>query len=140
MPFDTETMIFDADKNQYILTEKALNKRGIFLRERLAVTRCPSPEYVIFGLLENVSDMIYEYIHNFSTHNDKQDCIINNYKGARDVIERAMTKQAIYYIYNGNLNMAIEDSARNKAISPEAVSELNKTIREIGSSILYTGV
>ena len=133
-------MIFDGDRGQYILTEEALRREGIFMRERLAVTRSPSPENTINGMLKNVSDMIYDYIHNCNVNNDAQDNIIANCKEARDIIERAMTKQAIYYLFNGNLNMAIEDNVRNKAISPEAINALNKTIREIGSSILYTGV
>ena len=133
-------MIFDDVTGQYILTEQALIRIGIDLRGRLARTRTASPENVINGVLTSVSDMIYEYIHGFSVHNEAQDSLIAQLEGARAIIERAMLKQATYFIFNGNLNLATDDNIRNKAISPEAISILNKTIREIGSSILYTGV
>lgn len=140
MPYNTDTMIFDDVSGQYILTEEALRRMGIDLRSRLARTRATSPEYVINGVLTSVSDMIYDYIHSFSVHNEAQDSLIAQSEGARAIIERAMLKQATYFIFNGNLNLATDDNLRNKAISPEAIAILNKTIREIGSSILYTGV
>lgn len=140
MPFNTETMIFDKASYQYILTEEALRQQGVDLRNRLARTRASSPEYIINGILTTVSDMIYNYIHGFSVHNNCQDDIIATFEGARRIIERAMLKQALYVIANGNLNLSVDDNERSKAMSPEAVSILNTNIREIGSSILYTGV
>jgi len=133
-------MIFDEATCQYRLTEEALRRQGIDLRSRLARTRATSPEYIINGVLTTVSDMVYNYIHEFSVRNDCQDTVIANCEGARAVIERAMIKQALYVIFNGDLTLSVDDNVRSKAISPEAVSVLNKTIREIGSSILYTGV
>lgn len=140
MPYNTETMIYNANTEQYQLTEEALRRVGIFLRERIDRTRCPSPEYVINGALESVSDMIYNFIHDQSTHNETQDYIIANFDGARKIIEKAMVKQAKYYLKNGNLNNSTDDNIRSKAISPEAITILNTTIRELGSSILYNGV
>ena len=140
MPFNTDTRIYDDVTGQYILTEQALIRIGIDLRGRLARTRAASPENVINGVLTSVSDMIYNYIHSFSVHNEEQDGLIACCEGARVIIERAMLKQATYFIFNGNLNLSTDDNIRNKAISPEAISILNRTIREIGSSILYTGV
>ena len=140
MPFNTETMIFDESSVQYRLTEEALRRQGVDLRSRLSRTRATAPEYIINGVLTTVSDMIYNFIHSYSSHNDFQDGIIANCEGARRIIERAMTKQALYVIANGNLNLSVDDNERSKAMSPEAVSILNTNIREIGSSILYTGV
>ena len=140
MPFNTDTMFFDEATNQYKLTEQALVRQGIDMRSRLAKTHATSPEYIISALLTNVSDMIYDFIHAYNVHNEAQDTIILSLNSARAIIERAMTKQAIYTLYNGNLNMSVEDNMRNKAISPEAVNILNKTIPEIGASILYMGV
>lgn len=133
-------MFFDESTNQYKLTEQALVRQGIDMRSRLAITHVTSPEYIINALLTNVSDMIYDFIHDYNVHNEAQDTIILSLNSARAIIERAMTKQAIYVLYNGNLNMSVEDNIRNKAISPEAVSILNKTIPKIGASILYMGV
>lgn len=140
MPFNTDTMFFDEATNQYKLTEQALVRQGIDMRSRLARTHATSPEYIINALLTNVSDMIYDFIHAFNVHNEAQDTIISSLNSARAIIERAMTKQTIYVLYNGNLNMSVEDNMRSKAISPEAVDILNKTIPEIGASILYMGV
>ena len=84
--------------------------------------------------------MIYNFIHEYSTHNETQDNIIANCDGARKIIERAMVKQAKYYLKNGNLYNSTDDNIRSKAISTEAITILNTTIRELGSSILYTGV
>lgn len=140
MPFNTDTMIFDDIDNQYRLTEQALIRQGEDLRSRLARTRATAPEYIINGVLTTVSDMIYAYIHKFSVHNAVQDNIIATYEGARRVIERAMTKQAFYVIHNGNLNLSTNENERSKAMSPEAVDILNTEIRELGCSILYTGV
>ena len=140
MPFNTDTMIFDPVTNQYVLTEEALIRQGIDLRGRLAKTRTSSPEYVINSVVTSVSDMIYSFIHIHSVHNDWQDNFIANNETARAIIERAMTKQAFYLLFNGNLNLSVDDNERNKAISPEAITILNKTIRELGGSLLYTGV
>lgn len=140
MPFDTETMVFDKDTNHYLLTEEALRRNGIFLRERIAKTRAPSPEYIINGIILTISDMVYDFIHDHSMNNDLQDCLIGKYESARKIIEKAMLKQAKYYIANGNLNLYTDDNIRSKAMSPEAVTVLNKTIPELRCSILYTGV
>ena len=140
MPFNTDTMIFDDVTGQYILTEQALIRKGTFMRERIAKTRCPSPEYVINGILEDVSDMVYNYIHDFNNDNDRQDYIIANLNSARDIIEKAMTKQAEYVIKEGNLYLSLDENERSKAFSDQAHKILSRTIKEIGTSILYTGV
>ena len=133
-------MIFNADKCQYVITEQALINTGIFLRDRIARTRCPSPEYVINGILEDVSDMIYDFIHECNVDNEIQDYIIVNYPSARAIIERAMVKQAEYVIYNGNLYLSVDENERSKAISEESKKILGRTIKEIGTTILYLGV
>jgi hypothetical protein len=140
MPYNTDTMIFDEVTGQYILTEQALINKGTFMRERMAKTRCPSPEYVINGILEDVSDMVYNYIHDFNDDNDRQDYIIANLNSARYIIERAMIKQAEYVIAEGNLYLSVDDNERSKAFSNQAHKILSRTIKEIGTSILYTGV
>lgn len=140
MPFNSDTMIFKPDSGQYMLTEKALIQSGFFLRERLSRTRCPSPEYVIQSILEDVSDMIYDYIHRHSVHNDFQDHAIAKLPSARAIIEKAMRKQAEYILFDGNLFLNPDENIRSKAISEETIRVLSKTIPEIGTSILYSGV
>ncbi|MEE1279675.1 MAG: hypothetical protein UHH95_02450 [Oscillospiraceae bacterium] len=110
------------------------------MRERLAITRCPSPEYVINGILEDVSDMVYNYIHDFNDDNDRQDYIIANVNSARAIIEKAMINQTEYVIKEGNLYLSLDDNERSKAFSEQAHKILSRTIKEIGTSILYTGV
>lgn len=139
-PYSDELMKFDEARNMYFLTEKALVLRGIDLRTRLSMTQCPSPEYVINGLLETVSEMIYNYIHEFAHDNEYQDKIINHIEQARNIVYRALLQQAVYMLKVGNLSLAIDDSVRKRAIDDNAKITLNTTIKELGRPITYIGV
>lgn len=139
-PYSTELMRFDEERNMYFLTEKALVQRGIDLRTRLAMTQCPSPEYVINGLLETVSEMIYNYIHSFASDDAYQDKIINHIEQARGVVYRALLQQAVYMLKVGNLSLSVDDNVRRKSIDENAKVTLNTTIVELGRPITYTGV
>lgn len=139
-PYSDELMTFDEGRNMYFLTEEALVRRGINMRYRLAMTQAPSPEYIINGLLETVSEMIYNYIHEYAHDNEYQDKIINHIEQARSVIYRALLQQAVYVLKVGNLSLAIDDAVRRRAIDDNAKITLNTTIQEIGRPITYIGV
>ena len=94
-PYDDEFMSFNKITHQYILTEKALLSKGIDIRARMAATATVSPENVIQTLVETVSDMIYQYIHDQSMDNDSQDWLIAHNPRLRQLIQRAMFAQAV---------------------------------------------
>lgn len=139
-PYSDELMRYDELTNMYYLTEQALKRRGIDLRTRLAMTNSPSPEYVINGLLETVSELIYNYIHEFSLSNCRQDYIINSFSQARSIVYKALLQQAVYMLKVGNLSLSVDENVRKLAIDNSAKATLNTTITEIGASILYRGV
>lgn len=139
-PYSDNLMRYDSLTNMYYLTEEALVRRGIDLRTRLAMTQAPNPEYVINGLLETVSEMIYNYIHEYSHFNSLQDKIINHIEQARSLIYKALLQQAVYMLKVGNLSLSIDDAVRRRAIDQNAKQTLNTTIAEIGRPITYAGV
>lgn len=139
-PYSDELMRYDELTNMYYLTEEALIRRGIALRARLAMTNSPSPEYVINGLLETVSEMIYNYIHSFSTNNECQDVIINHVEQARSIVYKALVQQAVYMLKAGNLSLSVDENIRRNAIDQNAKTTLDTVIRDIGRPITYTGV
>ncbi len=139
-PYSDELMRYDELTNMYYLTEQALIRRGIDLRARLAMTNAPSPEYVITGLLETVSELIYNFIHQQSHNNCRQDEIINRVEQARSIVYKALLQQAVYMLKVGNLTLSVDENVRRHAIDTSAIATLSTTITEIGASILYRGV
>lgn len=139
-PYNTETMIFNEAEGMYIITEKALINRGINIRGRLARRKAITPEYIINGLLLTVSEMIYGYIHDFTTENQMQDYIIATMPSVRPIIEKALLQQAIYVIRNGDLTLSTDEAKRKLAIDIKAKQTLNTTIKELGTPITYLGV
>lgn len=138
-PYSDELMYFDEATNHYVLREQALIRQGVDLRARLAFTKAENATYIINGLLQTASDMIYDYIHEYSTENDRQDYFIASLESARTLIQKAMLYQAIYILKVGNLSISIDDNERRKAIDYSAIRVLNTTIREIGVPITYSG-
>lgn len=138
-PYDDEFMSFDAERVQYVITEKALLSRGIDLRADLASTSAVSPENVIKMVVLTASDMIYGYIHQFSADNELQNYLIATRKDLRQIIFEAMLYQAIYIRRVGNLYYSTDDGMRKKAIDEIAKQWLERTVPSLGTSILYAG-
>lgn len=139
-PYSDDYMRYDEITGRYILTEKALLERvGINLRARLARGSTVAPETVIENFNITVSDMIYEYIHEFNVDNARQDCLIAHIPTLRKIIFDAMKYQAIYVSAVGNLYLSAKAEERENAIDHIAKGKLNTVISEIGCSILYGG-
>ena len=138
-PYDDEFMSFNKITHQYILTEKALLSKGIDIRARMAATATVSPENVIQTLVETVSDMIYQYIHDQSMDNDSQDWLIAHNPRLRQLIQRAMFAQAVHVINLGNLYLSSRVEDRENAINTVAKSLLDNVISCTGTSITYRG-
>jgi hypothetical protein len=138
-PYSDDLMYFDEASGHYVLREQALIRQGVDLRSRLAFTKAENATYIINGLLQTASDMIYDYIHDFNTSNERQDYLIASIEGARPLIQKAMLQQAIYILKVGNLSLSVDDNERRKAIDYSAIRTLNTTIRELGVPITYSG-
>ena len=137
-PYTDEYLKYDEMTGWYYITEKALISRGIDIRSRLAKKKATTPEYVINGLVVLTSEMIYNYVHQFSFDNYKQDYLISHIEELRPIILRALLQQATYILRVGDAYLSKED--RDKAISPHAINTLNTTIRELGNRpITFTG-
>ena len=139
-PYTDERLRWDDYENRYYLTEKALINIGIDIRSRLAFNKVSSPEYIINGFLDDLTDLVYNYIHKFSTNNECQDFTIAHCEEARKIIFRALKTQAKYVLLNGNLTLSVHEEERKAAISSEVTEILNTIITELGASLLYTGV
>lgn len=138
-PEDDDFMTFDKITHQYVLKEAALLSKGIDIRARMAATATVSPENVIQTLVETVSDMIYQYIHDQSMDNDTQDWVIAHNPRLRLLIQRAMLAQAVHVINLGNLYLSSRAEDRENAINTVAKSLLDNVISCAGTSITYRG-
>lgn len=139
-PYDDDYMIFDPSVQQYVLTEKALLSRGIDLRARLSETSSVTQEGAIENVVRLASDMIYGFIHRYGANNMTQDRIIALAPSLRTIIYNAMLYQAEHVIYNGNGYLSPRKEDRDNAINVNAKQWLERTVPEIGTTILYVGV
>ena len=138
-PYSDELLKYDESTKKYYLTEQALIREGLPLRDRLAEDSAPSAEYVINGFLKRVTGVIYAYLHNYNADNEKQDYLISHLPSARTMIYNALINQAIYMYHNGDLTLSKDRADKEAAYDTVALSELNRTLPEIQCSILYTG-
>lgn len=90
-------------------------------------------------LLEEVSDDIYDYVHEHSVYNEAQDIILSQTEGGRRVIMEAMKKQLLYVSAVGDTSLFLDPTKRSFWISEKAKRVLLQTIPEIGCCIIYTG-
>lgn len=90
-------------------------------------------------LLEEISDDIYEYVHEHSIYNDAQDLILSHTEGGRRVILEAMKKQLLYVSAVGDPSLFLDETKRKFWISEKAKRVLLQTIPELGCCILYAG-
>lgn len=139
-PYNDDLMYFNEASGHYVLREQALIRKGVLLRDRLAKTKAENATYIINGLLETASDMIYDYLHDFSMDNDRQDALIASIPSLRAIIQKAMLQQAIYILQVGNLSLSVDEDKRRKAIDYSAIKILNTTVKELGAPITYAGV
>lgn len=134
-PYNDDYMVFDTLTGHYVLTERAIAERcAVDIRARLSDDKTVNADIVINKLCRTASDTIYSYIHSYSVHNKRQDCIIATVPNMRAVIQRAMEYQAEYILSNGDLFLSLENETQGK--------EIHKLSKEIllNSGILYCGV
>lgn len=134
-PYCDDFMTFDELTGHYVLTEKAIVERcAIDIRARLSDNKTISPEIVINKICRTVSDQIYNFIHQYTIYNNRQDCMIATNPNLRAAIQRAMEYQVEYIIGNGDIFMSLDTSDEGKEIH-----RMSKEIL-INSGICYSGV
>lgn len=138
-PYSDDSLVYDAVRGRYILTEHALLMNGTDLRTRLTLNRTINPANVINRVLSRVSEMIYNYIHSFNADNRRQDELIAHTPSLRSIIYNAMLNQAEYFIMNGDFSRSPEPDKRLMAIDPTAKEYLNTVIPELSVPITFAG-
>ena len=136
-PFNDEKMTFC--NGRYYLTEEAMVANGTNMRARLSYCRATDATNIINRHLHHVTDMIYNYIHSFSTHNSAQDELIATVPALRNIIFEAMLNQSEYVLLNGDWSRSPELDKRKFAIDETAKQILNTVIPDIGVPITYIG-
>ena len=134
-PYSDDYMTFNEISGHYVLTEKAItDKCGTDIRTRLSDNLTVNPDTVINMLLSTVSDTVYAYIHASSAYPKQKDWLIAHSQELREVVQKAMEYQAVYFQMNGDLFMSTASSDDGKELS-----KLSKSIL-LNSGLLYSGV
>jgi hypothetical protein len=140
-PYNDDFMIYDEQLGQYVLTEKyAFEKLGLSLFDNANDRNAPNVQIAVKRILVQCSNMIYNYIHQFSFYNQRQDYWIATLPSARKMIMRAMGEQLLYMSMVGDLSRSTDPQKRNFSIDENAKRVLEQTLPEIRKSILYGGV
>lgn len=138
-PFDDEEMYFDKLLRQYVLTPKAAENLGINFLARLRQKGAVNAEIVAKNTMEEVSYMIYSYLHDQVFDDNLQDFVIAKVPSARPIIKRALQAQFKYYMQVGNLSRSSDMAKRLLAIDETAKSILQRRLPELGHSLVYRG-
>lgn len=134
-PYSDDFMIFDEETGHYILTEKyAFERLGLELYEDVNDRNNVNQQIAVSAILRQCSNLIYNFIHQFSVYNKRQDCIIATSPRMRKIIMDAMGEQLLYMSQVGDLSRSTDIEKRKLAIDENAKTML------INSGICYGGV
>lgn len=134
-PYDDDFMTFDSETRRYVLTEKyAFEKLGLDLYEDVNDRNSINAQIAVSRILKQCSNMIYNFVYDFSIYNNRQDYLIATVPKMRKIIMEAMGEQLLYMAQVGDLSRSTDPAKRKLAIDENA-----KTIL-INSGICYCGV
>lgn len=134
-PYDDDYMVFDQMTGQYVLTSKyVLDTYGIDLFDGVNDRNSVNAQIAVNALLKRVSNLIYNFIHDYSIYDKRQDFLIAHNDRLRAVIQRAMGEQFSYMNDVGDLTRSSDREKRELAIDENAKRIL------INSGICYSGV
>lgn len=140
-PYNDDYMYFDSNSKRYILTAKCvLDKYGVDMESALSERKAVNAQVMTQAFLREVSDDIYDYIHEHNANTHKQDMLIAYVPSLRNIIQTAMEKQFLYSRLNGVLGFSTVKDEQDQAVCPKAKKALGQIVPELGVSILYTGV
>ena len=132
-PYSDNLMTYDQETHRYTLT------KDYVLRLAPEIITHLKDENAILSALEQVSDDIYDYIHEHTLRECVQDYILACTQSGRRIIQKAMEKQLLYLSAVGDTTFYLDETKRNMYIAVKAKKVLLNTIPEIGTTILYAG-
>ena len=132
-PYSDKLMKYDETTHRYTLT------KDYVLRVVPEIMSQLKDEGAILMALEQVSDDIYDYMHEYTFRDSVQDFIIAHTETGRRVIQKAMEKQLIYLIAVGDTTFYLDDNKRKMYIAEKSKKVLMTNIPEIGTTIIYSG-
>ena len=150
-PYDDETMTYDMDLHQYVLTLGYVKaKLGIDLPARMNTAQSDDPQATAQYQLEQISNEIYSYIYAHNTFMLAQEYYANKLESSRVVIRKAMLEQLSYECVSGALakfsgvNVKTAQIMDRKGIEKaiigfDAKKALDTVIPEIGVALTYQG-
>ena len=134
-PYDDDFMTFDELTGHCVRTEKyAFEKLGLDLYEDVNDRNSINAQIAVSRILKQCSNIIYNFVHDFSIYNNRQDYLIATVPKMRKIIMEAMGEQLLYMAQVGDLSRSTDPAKRKLAIDENA-----KTIL-INSGICYCGV
>lgn len=140
-PYNDDYMIFDEHSNRYVLTPKCVLERfGVDLEASVDTNDGANAQVKAQAFLRVISNNVYNYIHQFSVDTQRQDYWIAKIPSLRRIMQRALEAQCLYCQWNGTLSYTALKEARELAVCPEAIAELESVVPELGATILYCGI
>ncbi len=133
-PYSDDYMIFDEATGHYVLTGKfALDLYGLELYEDVNDRNSVTQQLAVQAILKQCSNLIYNFIHNYSFYNQRQDFLIATRRQLRNTIMDAMGEQLLYMSQVGDLSRSSDPEKRKFAIDENAKNIL------LNSGICYSG-
>ena len=133
-PYSDLFMKYDYKTHRYILTDKDVTDNlCIDIHNRL------KNKNLVDSLLNQISIQVYSYIHKFNKNNKAQDYVIASTEDGRQIIKEAMEQQLIYFLAVGDLSRTPDENKRKFWFDEMAKQVLLRDIKEIGTTICYTG-
>ena len=150
-PYNDETMTYDMDTHQYVLTlDYVKNELGIDLPSRLNTAESDDPQMAAQYVLKQVSNEVYSYIYAHNTNALAQEYYACKLESSRVVIRKAMIEQLSYELISGALanfsgvnvktGLIMDRKGIERAIIGfNAKKALDGVIPEIGIALTYQG-
>lgn len=148
-PFNDEYMRYDYDEHRYILTQRAvLDKNNINLMERLNYGGDVNRERVADIFLDEISELVYSEIYNYSSQPAIPEYQIAKTPSARNAIMKAMLKQVDYVLVNGFINQyggvdfkkgTKMESTADRYLAPLSKNILTRPLAETKVPLMYAG-
>lgn len=139
-PINDRELIYDYKKHRYLLTQYYVQSvLGVNLESQIGTNGGVSATVIINTLLDNISSEVYNYVY---AHNNTQTLqyIIAKCPSARDIIKEAMSKQALYVFYSGDLGFSTIKDEKDLALNRYAKEIIdNQEVAETGTSLIFTG-
>ena len=139
-PYSDEYMTFDEDSSRYVLTSKyAFEQLGLNLDEAVNERNATTAQIAVKRILKQVSNVIYNFIHEHCISDCLRDQVIAKCPSARKIIQEAMNEQLIYMSFKGDLSRSTDPEKRKLMIDENAKAALLRIVPEVGYCLLYTG-